>query len=105
MQRCPNGEIILTGVLTTLTAAFAVFLALAYVAWRRYLWAAQKVPPKQWDTCPYSLSEVFGDRYLVNVPHQKGVRWLSEVFSRSARRYPDLPALQIPHSGESLSFS
>ena len=24
-------------------------------------------------------------RHLVNVPHQKGVRWLTEVFSRSAR--------------------
>jgi non-ribosomal peptide synthetase-like protein len=86
-------------VITTL----AVFVALTFAAWRRYLWAAEKVP--QADTCPYSLTDVFGDRHLVNVPHQKGVRWLSEIFSRSAARYPHLTALQIPHTGESLTFA
>jgi len=29
----------------------------------------------------------------VSVPHQKGVRWLTEVFTRSAERFPDLTAL------------
>ena len=43
----------------------------------------------QADTCPYSLTDVFDDRHLVNVPHQKGVRWLTEVFSRSAERFPE----------------
>ena len=84
-------------------ATFAVFLVLTFVAWRRYLWAAEKVPPA--DTCPYSLTDVFGDRHLVNVPHQEGIRWLTEVFSRSAERFPDLTALQIPHTGESLTFA
>ena len=42
---------------------------------------------------------------MVNVPHQKGVQWLTEVFSRSATRFPDLTALQIPHTGESLTFA
>jgi non-ribosomal peptide synthetase-like protein len=59
----------------------------------------------QADTCPYSLSEVFGDQHLVNVEHQRGVQWLTEVFSRSARKFPDHPALQIPHTGESLTFA
>ena len=54
----------------------------------------------QADTCPYSLTDVFGDRPLVNVPHQKGIRWLTEVFSRTAEKYPHLTALQIPHTGE-----
>ena len=81
----------------------AVFFVLTFVAWRRYLWAAEKVP--QADTCPYSLTDVFGDSHLVNVPHQKGIRWLTEVFSRSAERFPHLPALQIPHTGESLTFA
>ena len=53
-----------------LATAFAVFFVLTFVAWRRYLWAAEKVP--QADTCPYSLTDVFGDRHLVNVPHQAG---------------------------------
>src|SRR6516165_8282393 len=83
--------------------AFAAFLLVTFAAWRRYRWAAQKVA--QADTCPYSLSDAFGDDHLVNVPHQKGVRWLTEIFSRSAERFPHLTALQIPHTGESLTFA
>ena len=82
--------------------ALAAFLVLTFVAWRRYLWAAET---SKADTCPYSLTDVFGDRPFVNVPHQEGVRWLTEVFSRSAARFPDLPALQIAHTGESLTFA
>ena len=81
----------------------AGFLALTFLAWRQYLWAAEKVP--QADTCPYSLTDVFGDRPFVNVPHQRGVRWLTEIFSRSAEKYPHRTALQIPHTGESLTFA
>ena len=84
-------------------ATIAVLLALTYAAWRRYLWAAGTPLPT--DNCPYSLTEVFGDRRFVNVPHQKGVRWLTEIFSRSARKFPHLTALHIPHTGESLTFS
>ena len=63
------------------------------------------VPDGRADVCPYSLTDVFGDRHLVNVPHQKGVRWLTEIFSRSAKKFPSLTALQIPHTGESLTFA
>src|SRR4029450_5658943 len=59
----------------------------------------------QTDTCQYSLTDVFGGDHLVNVPHQKGIRWLTEVFSRSVERFPHLAALQIPHTGESLTFA
>ena len=86
-----------------LTAAFAVFVALTYVAWRRYLWASETVPEA--DTSPYSLTDVFGESYLVNAPHQKGIQWLTDVFTRSARKFPDFPALQIPHTGECLTFA
>ena len=78
---------------------------LTFVAWRRYLWASEKEPPGQANSCPYSLTEVFGDRHLVNVPHQEGVQWLTEVFSRSASKFPNLTALQIPHTGESLTYA
>ena len=87
------------------TTVLAVFFALTFVAWRRYLWAAEKGPQGQADTCQYTLADVFGDRPLVNVPHQKGVRWLTEIFSRSAEKFPHLTALQIPHTGESLTFA
>ena len=88
-----------------LTTVFMVFFVVTFVAWRRYLWVAEKVPHGQADTCLYSLTDVFGDRHLVNVPHQEGIQWLTEVFSRSAEKYPDLTALQIPHTGESLTFA
>ncbi len=83
---------------------FAVFLGLTFVAWRRYLWVA-RAPRAPEDTCPYSLTDVFGGRRPGNAPHQEGVRWLTEIFSRSAARFPDLTALQIPHTGESLTFA
>src|ERR1051326_7052533 len=86
-----------------ITTTVAAFLLLTFAAWRRYLWAAEKVP--QADTSPYSLTDVFGDGHLLNVPHQKGIRWLSDVFSRSAARFPNLTALQIPHTGESFTFA
>lgn len=83
--------------------AVAVFIGLTFVAWRRYLWAAEVTPPT--DTSPHSLTDVFSDHHLVNAPHQKGVSWLTEIFSRSAEKFPHLTALQIPHSGESLTFA
>ena len=88
-----------------LTTVLVVFFVVTFVAWRRYLWAAEKVPHRKADTCPYSLTDVFGDSHLVNVPHQEGIQWLTEVFSRSAEKYPDHTALQIPHTGESLTFA
>ncbi len=86
------------------TTVFVVFFVLTFVAWRRYLWAAEPSQVEA-DTCEYSLTDVFGDRHFVNVPHQKGARWLSDIFSRSARKYPKLTALQIPHTGESLTYA
>ena len=82
--------------------AVAFFFTLTFVAWRRYLWAAEKVPPGV-DTCQYILTDAFGDRPFVNVSHQKGIRWLTEVFSRTAEKFPHLTALQIPHTGELLN--
>lgn len=87
------------------TAFFAALLILTFLAWRRYLWAAEKVSDVEADTCPYSLTDAFGEHHLINAPHQKGVRWLWEVFSRSAQRFPNLPALHIPHTGETLTFA
>jgi non-ribosomal peptide synthetase-like protein len=84
---------------------FAVFFLLTFAAWRRYLWVAEKAPHGQADTCQFSLTDVFGGQQFVNVPHQKGIRWLTEVFTRSAEKFPHLTALQLPHTGESLTFA
>ena len=85
--------------------AIAFFFALTFVAWTRYLWAAEKAPHETTDASRYALTEVFGAGSFVNVPHQKGVQWLTEVFSRTVEKFPYLTALQIPHSGESLTFA
>ncbi len=80
----------------------AVFIGLAFWAWRRYLWAGDA---PQEERSPYALTEKFGESHLDNIPHQKGVRWLTEVFSRSAKKFPGHTALQIPSSGESLTYA
>ena len=90
---------------TITVVILAVFFTLSYVAWRRYLWAAEKVPHGQADTCEFSLTDTFGERPFLNVPHQQGVRWLTDIFSQSARKFPHLTALQVPHTGESLTFA
>ncbi|MEM9027562.1 MAG: AMP-binding protein [Pseudomonadota bacterium] len=80
-------------------------LSLAFIAWRRYYWASEQGPHTAEDTCEYSIAEAFPDDGVINVPHQKGVRWLTDVFSRSVARYPNLTALQVPHTGETLTFA
>ena len=88
-----------------LAGFIVVFVTLAFMAWRRYLWVAGKESEDRLDTCPYSLTEEFDEGHLINAPHQKGAEWLSEIFSRSAEKYPDFTALQIPSTGESLTYA
>jgi len=88
-----------------LGTVLVVFLALTFAAWRRYLAVAKAARREPVDDCPYGLTEVFGEQHLANVPHQRGVQWLTEIFTRSARRYPNHTALQIAHTGESLTYA
>jgi non-ribosomal peptide synthetase component F len=89
-----------------ITSVVAFFLLLTFAAWLRYRGVASgKLGRAKTDACPYSVTEVFGDDHLLNVPHQKGVLWLTEVFSRSAKKFPDQIALQIPHTGESFTYA
>ena len=37
--------------------------------------------------------------------HQHGARWLHEIFERSAAQFPELPALSVPETGESLTYA
>jgi len=80
-------------------------IVFAFIAWRRYLWVAKNPADAQEDCCPYSLTEVFSNQHLAGIPQQGGVQWLTEIFENSARKYPDLPALEIPQTGESLTFA
>ena len=85
-------------------SAVMLLLLIIYLAWRRYLWACEQDSDPPLDNCRFSLTDRFGQNAFVNVPHQRGVRWLSEIFSRSAARYHDHVALQIPHTGESFTY-
>ncbi|MBW2400858.1 MAG: hypothetical protein JRG80_16560, partial [Deltaproteobacteria bacterium] len=67
-----------------LAAVFMLFFGLTFVAWKRYRWVAEQAQQRHENICQYSLTDCVGDRHLVNVPHQAGVQWLTEIFSRSA---------------------
>jgi non-ribosomal peptide synthetase-like protein len=80
-------------------------LLLTVAAWWRYRTVAEQARADVGDTCRFSLTDRFSDHHLVNAPHQRGVRWLCEVFARTAARYPDHPALEVPHTGERLTYA
>ena len=80
-------------------------LLLTVAAWWRYRTVAQQARADTGDRCRFSLTDRFSDHHLVNAPHQRGVRWLFEVFARTAARYPDHPALEVPHTGERLTYA
>ncbi|PHP64724.1 hypothetical protein CSC94_22890 [Zhengella mangrovi] len=82
-----------------------ILTLVAFAAWRRYLWAAEDTGPLGGETHEHVLTDRFGPASLANASHQKGVLWLSDVFSRTAARYPDHLALQVPHTGESLTYA
>lgn len=88
-----------------LVAGLVLFLGLTFLAWRRYIRVSNETANDRGDNCPFTLRETEGEHYLLNVPHQQGVQWLPDVFSRSAKRFPDHTALQIPHTGDSLSYA
>lgn len=83
----------------------ATVLALTYLAWRRYVHVVQSPTDGATDHSSCSVTETFGQSHLVNTPHQRGARWLTDIFNRSAERYPDHVALQIPNTGATLTYA
>ena len=86
-------------IVIVVAAGFAAFCLLTFAAWRRYVWVAEKTSGEQGDTCPYMLTDVFDGQEFLKVPHQKGVRWLSEVFSRPPRGFPTSRPCRFPTQG------
>lgn len=74
--------------------AAGVMLLLTAAAWWRYRVVVRWSRSERDDACPFSLTDRFADRHLINAPHQEGVHWLWEVFSRTAARYPTFPCLR-----------
>ncbi len=81
----------------------ACFLTLTTLAWWRYRWV-QDHPVSPPDTHPYRLRNSNTPIPWERPPHQRGVQYLQEIFERSARRYPNYPALTVPATGEQLSY-
>ena len=86
-------------------AVVLVLLLLTVAAWWRYRSVLIASRRARGDESRFSLTDRFGDRHRFNAPHQEGVTWLWEVFSRSAQRFPDYPALEVPHTGERLTYA
>ena len=78
-------------------------LLLLTAAWLRYCaiaaGSAEPLPTKTVLSQP-APRDIWGSHH-----HQIGARWLHEIFERSAARFPDLIALTVPESGESLSYA
>ncbi|MEL0086741.1 MAG: AMP-binding protein, partial [Halieaceae bacterium] len=81
----------------------ACLLTLSTLAWWRYRWV-QDHPVSPPDTDPYRLRNSNSPTPWERTPHQRGVQYLHEVFERSARQYPNYPALSVPETGEQLSY-
>jgi len=80
-----------------------LLLLLLTAAWLRYCTiAAESAEPLPTNTVLSQPAprDIWGSHH-----HQMGARWLHEIFERSAARFPDLIALTVPESGESLSYS
>jgi len=80
-----------------------LFPLLLTAAWLRYCaiaaGSAEPLPPKTVLSQP-APRDPWGSHH-----HQMGARWLHDIFERSAARFPDLTALTVPESGESLSYA
>ena len=80
-----------------------LFPLLLTAAWLRYCaiaaGSAEPLPPKSALSQP-APRDAWGSHH-----HQIGARWLHDIFERSAARFPNLIALSVPESGESLSYA
>ncbi len=86
-----------------LTMVTLCVLGLTTLAWWRYCHVLT-TSTANLPTDPLSLKSPPGRDPWIRAQHQKGVTWLHEIFERSAARYPGHTALQVPTSGEVLTY-
>ena len=81
----------------------APILAGLIVAWRRYgKVVTESAPGNASDT---TLSQPHPPQPWGTHHHQQGARRLHELFERSAKRFPHLPALSVPEQGDTLTYA
>jgi non-ribosomal peptide synthetase component F len=71
-------------------------------AWLKYRWIHRPQPDPEKTV---ALTDVEGPRPWGSHVHQSGVRWLHEIFERSAKIFPSLPALTVHATGHTLTYA
>ena len=79
------------------------FLGVTTLAWWRYCQVLRTTEPAEPADAHILAGVPAADPWL-RADHQRGVAWLHEIFERSAQRYPNFTALQVPATGEVLSY-
>ena len=87
----------------TTAATLLGTLGLSSLAWWRYRRVLESVKPSP-STDLYCLRDEPAGDLWVRAEHQQGVKWLHEIFERSAARYPSFTALQVPATGEQITY-
>ena len=87
----------------TTAATILGMLGLSSLAWWRYRRVLENTKPSPSSDLRCLKCEPTDDLW-VRADHQKGVTWLHEIFERSAARYPSFTALQVPATGEQISY-
>jgi non-ribosomal peptide synthetase-like protein len=87
----------------TLAASVLGMLSLSSLAWWQYGRVLQSTKPSPSSDLYCLKDEPSGDLWI-RADHQKGVEWLHEIFERSAARYPNFTALQVPTTGEQITY-
>ena len=71
-------------------------------AWLKYRWIHRPQPDREKTV---GLTDVEGPQPWGSHVHQSGVRWLHEIFERSAKLFPSLPALTVHATGHTLTYA
>ena len=87
----------------TTAATILGMLGLSSLAWWRYRRVLENTKPSPSSDLRCLKCEPTDDLW-VRADHQNGVTWLHEIFERSAARYPSFTALQVPATGEQISY-
>jgi non-ribosomal peptide synthetase-like protein len=87
----------------TIAASVLGMLSLSSLAWWQYCRVLQSTKPSSKSDLYCLKDEPTGDLWI-RADHQKGVEWLHEIFERSAVRYPNFTALQVPATGEQITY-
>ena len=80
------------------------FCLLSFAAWKRYVWVAEKASRRNSGHLPVQLDRCLRWSAVSESIPPKRICWLTEV-SAAGQEVPHLTALQIAHTGKSLTYA